>query len=639
MSDEGLSQATRKAILKTPLGEDELVLREFDGKEELGRLFEFRIDAISRNRDINFDSCIGQACSVTLKTSGPDRYFNGILVEAEWRGPLEDNFAYRLLLRPWFWLLTRTTDCRIFENKNVLDIIKQVFSDRGFNDFEDKTTTSYPKIEYCVQYRETDFDFVSRLMEENGIYYFFEHSADKHMLNMADSKSSLKPIPGLSTLPFIALAGQDRSEEQYVSVWVAGRSFQTGKVELKDYDYLKPNAKLLSDANGTAGYTKSKMEFYDYPGRYKEQSDGDRFAKIKLEAQQALDQRRFASGHAASLFPGGLVTLEKQIKPSENVEYLVLSATHRFSTENYRTGGGGMPDQVYQGSYSFLPSNRPFRSLPTTPKPLVHGPQTAKVVGKSGEEIDVDEYGRILVEFYWDRKKMKSCRVRIAQVWSGKAWGGIFIPRIDQEVVVEYLEGDPDRPLVTGTVYNNDNKVPYSLPDNKTKGGFKTDSTKGHGGYNEFVFEDKKDSEQIGLHAQKDLGIVVLNQETREIGQNFMPPMGSASRSTTLHNGDDELTLEVGNQTIDIAGIRTMQVGMTMSTTAQISMTLMVGMSTVVITPASVSITSPTITLLAEAEIALTASTSITITAPKIDLVGLTTINGMVPVTIPAPAG
>ncbi len=639
-----LTQAYRMASLKTPLGDDTLVLVRFRGTEKLSTLFEFSIDALSSERDIDFDAAIGRNCSVNLEIFDTARAFNGVLVEAQWLGPRDDNFSYRLTLRPWFWLLSRTTDCRIFENKSVIDIIKQVFSDRGFNDFSDKTTQSYPEIPYCVQYRETDLDFVSRLMEEFGIYYFFEHSIAKHMLVMADAKSSHQAVPGLSSLPFIALAERDRRAQQHVFEWSADRRFRTGKVELKDYDYMKPNAKLLADAKGTAGYTKSDMEFYDYPGRYTEQDKGDKFAKVRLEAEQAVDQRRFASGMAPGLFPGGLTSLDGQIKPSENMQYLVFGATHAIGTESYRSGGAPLPEQIYEGSYEFLPSDRPFRAPLVTPRPFIHGPQTAKVVGKSGEEIDVDEEGRILLQFYWDRKKIQSCRVRIAQVWSGKAWGGIFIPRIDQEVVVEFLEGNPDRPLVTGTVYNGDNKVPYSLPDNKTKNGWKTDSSKGHDGYNELVFEDKAGSEAIGVHAQKDLNLVVLNAETREIGERFMPPMGAPSRSTTLHNGDDELTLEmgdqkitldVGSQTVSIMMNQTTSANMAISTTALLSHTLACGpLTSVAMTPATLADTAPIITI--------TGMAQVTVTAPIINLVGivnvtgLLTVNGLIPMLLPA---
>jgi len=629
-----LAQTKRLAILETPLGEDVLVLVRFEGSELLGDLFEFRVDALSENGDIDFDAAIGRACTVKLKSYNAQRFFNGILVEAQWMGVSGTNYAYRLVLRPWFWLLSRTSDCRIFENKSVTEIIKQVFSDRGFSDFRDNTTQNYPQIEYCVQYRETDLNFVSRIMEQYGIYYFFEHTDDKHMLVMADAKSSHSPILDHATVPYIGLAGRDRIDREHLNEWVANRRFRTGKVELKDYDYLKPNAKLLSDANGTARYNRSNMEHYDYPGKYKEQNEGDRFAKVRLEAEQSLDRRRFASGDAASLFSGGLVTLEKHWKDSENTQYLVLRATHSFVTEDYRSGAEPLPERIYQGSYEFLPSDRPFRSQIVTPKPIVHGPQTAKVVGKSGEEIDVDEHGRILVQFYWDRKKMQSCRVRIAQVWSGKKWGGIFIPRIDQEVVVEYLEGDPDRPLVTGTVYNNDNKVPYTLPDNKTIAGWKSDSSKGHGGYNELIFEDKKGSEKIGVHAEKDLKLVILNSETREIGENFTPPLGSASRSTTLKNGDDELSVQMGNQKVTIMGNQTTEVNQSIETTATLSMTLTVGASTITITPVSISLFSPLIEVQAEATINIEAPV-INLTG-EVNVAGALTVDGLAPMLTPA---
>lgn len=622
-----LAQAQRVAILKTPLGEDTLALVRFDAQEGLGQLFEFRIDALSTDIDVDFDGAIGRNCSVTYKTFGIERHFNGVLIEARWMGPQSSQYGYRLLLRPWFWLLSRTSDCRIFEKKSVLEIIKTVFSDRGFNDFRDATTSSYQSIEYCVQYRETDIDFVCRLMEQYGIYYFFEHTEDKHTLVMADSKSSHKRIPELGTLSFIALAGADRHPRQHVSEWSSDRRFRTGKIELKDYDYQKPNANLLSDSKGSSQYTHGDMELYDYPGKYTEQGDGDTFARIRLEAEQALDHRRFGFGDAASLFPGGLTELQNQIKSSENIEYLVVGASHHIAVESYRSVGGGGGEQIYQGSYEFFPSDKPYRMPLATPKPFVHGPQTAKVVGKSGEEIDVDEQGRILVQFYWDRKKMQSCRVRIAQVWSGKQWGGIYIPRIDMEVVVVFVEGDPDRPLVTGTVYNGNNKVPYSLPDNKTIAGWKTDSSKGHGGYNEIVFEDKKNSEDIRVHAQKDLDLTVLNKETRTVGEQFMPPMGSPSRETTLKNGDDKLTLEMGDQKIEISlGSQTIEVMQNISRSALGEIKDKVILTSITQNGASIEAESPLIKL---------KGLVISLEAPLITLKGIVNISG--PLLVSAP--
>jgi type VI secretion system secreted protein VgrG len=600
-----LTQDTRISSLQTPLGKDVLVLVQFEGREGLSELFEWRVEAISEQENINFDAALGRACAVVMKTHGADRSFNGTLVEAQWLGIRGAHYAYRLVMRPWLWLLSRTSDCRIFSNKTAPDIIKEVFTERGFNDFDLRLTQSYPTLKYCVQYRETDLAFVSRLMEQHGIYYFFEHSSDKHTLLLADSRSSHAPIPGLDSVPFIRLAGEDRREEEHLHEWAAERRFCTGKVELNDYDFKKPNADLLSDASASAHYERSSMELYDYPGKYWEKSDGERYAKVRMEAEQALDGRRRADGDAASLVPGGLVRLVKHPTAAENQQYLVVRSAHRFETEQYRTGSGAAGDRYY-GNYEFLRSDQPFRSPITTPRPLIHGIQTAKVVGKSGEEIDVDEFGRILVRFFWDRKKKQSCRLRVGQIWAGRKWGGQVIPRIGMEVIVEFLEGDPDRPLITGAVYNEDHKLPYDLPANKTKAGVKSDSSKGGNGYNEFMFEDHKGKEQIGLHAEKDYKGVVRDTEVWEIGERFTSHLGPASRNTTLKSGDDHLTVSAGNQVTKIAlnqmttidGTQATEVIGPVSAQSDSMMHLQVGASSIMITPASITLTSPSISLI-----------------------------------------
>lgn len=626
-----LRQDPRVAILNTPFGKDVLVLVRFEASEGLGELFEFRIDALSKDEDVDFDKAIGRPCSVTYKLYGNERVFHGILVEAEWLGKNDTDFhGYRLVLRPWLWLLSRTSDCRIFEDQTAPDIIKTVFTDRGFSDFRDDLTENYPKLEYCVQYRETDLNFVLRLMEQHGIYYFFEHSGDKHMLVLADAESSHKPIPGCSSVPYNAFGGSGHEDRENLSQWLHQRRFRTGKVEYNDYDYLQPTANLISDANGSAHYTRSQMERYDYPGKYKNRKDGEKYAKVCLESEQAVDERRHASGKAASLFPGGLVSLEKHPKGSENRKYLVVRSSHSISTEHYRSTDALEAEETYSGSYELQPSNRPFRSPITTSKPRIYGIQTAKVVGKEGEEIDVDEYGRIMLEFFWDRKKKQSCRVRVAEVWSGKKWGGQFIPRIGMEAVVEFLEGDPDRPLVVGTVYNRDYKHPFELPANKTQSGLKSDSSKGSGGYNQVMFEDKKGSEEIELHAQKDYKLTILDTEVREIGERFTgQTAGPDSRKTTLLRGDDELTVASGNQTVAIAMNQNLTVGMSqtntvgtsqsntigvtqtttaggpISITSMATITLTCGASSIVITPAAILIHSPTIALASDGPLAI----------------------------------
>jgi type VI secretion system secreted protein VgrG len=552
-----LSQTNFPASLKTPLGENVLVLKSFSGEEALGQPFEFHVDALSERENINFDNVLGQACTIKLKTyEQKERFFCGILTNAQWvgseAGASQDYSRYRLVLRPWFWLLAHRANCRIFLNKKVTDIIEQVFKDAGFSsetDFKLCTQEKYEKIEYCVQYRETDFAFVSRLMEQYGIYYFFEHQDGQHKMMLADCSGSHSKIKDLPTVKYnLQTEGYARAE-QHLHSWISERRFCSGKVRFDDYDYLKP--KVLNASKETKQeYKRSKFEIFDFPGKYDKQTDGDWFAKVRLEAEQALDRRRSAGGDAPSIFAGGLIKFDKHPVSGENIDYLVVRASHEYSGQFYgaANGGGGA---AYHGSYEFLPKDHAFRSLPLTPKPRVHGIQTAKVVAREGEdreEISTDEHGHIWVQFHWDREPQKSCPIRVSQSWAGKQWGEQFIPRIGMEVVVEFLEGDPDRPLVTGCVYNKENKYPYKLPANKTQSGVRSDSSKGHNGYNEFMFEDNKDEELVRMHAQKDHDVTVRNSETWTIGEAFTPPQGQASRTTTLENGDDSLSIKKGGQ-------------------------------------------------------------------------------------------
>lgn len=605
-----LSQDGRQARLDTPLGKDYLVLTDFSSSEGLGELFQISIEALSETVDIDFDKAIGQNCSVKVKTFDKERVFSGILTEARFNGRGQDVFGYSLVLRPWLWLLAHRADCRIFLNKSVREIIEEVFTKAGFSgdkDFEFRTQESYEPIPYCVQYRETDFIFVTRLMEEYGIYYFFEHSEDSHRMVLADSIGSHQLNRDLPSVAYAqaSMAGP----RQYLYDWVSERRFSTGRFELNDYDYLDPTKKLLAFKETAENYRHSRFEVYDYPGRYDEEGKGEQFARFRLEAEQSFDRRRYSDGHAPSLFPGSLVDVEKHPVASENRTYLVVRCHHRFGGQSYRTDGKPVEDSpIFRGSYELLAADRPFRMLPTTPKPRIYGIQTARVVGRKGEEseeISTDENAHIWVQFFWDREPQISCPVRIAQSWASRKWGEIFIPRIGMEVVVEFIEGDPDRPLVTGCVYNGDNEPPYTLPANKTQSGWKSDSSKGDHGYNEIMLEDKKGSEFIRVHAQKDLNTIVLNNETRStgndldttithaetrtIGAKFEVPVGSASRQTTIKMGDDKLDVDSGN----------------ILHTAALKIELKVGPSTFTIEPWGITLDAPMITLKATGPITI----------------------------------
>ncbi|MDP4024929.1 type VI secretion system tip protein TssI/VgrG [Methylobacterium sp. NEAU 140] len=552
------AQTGRVAELTTAAGRDTFVLHHFEAEEALSSLFTYRIDALSEDQNFNFDRLLGKNACVRFKSyEGVERYFNGVLVDAQWTGVQQALNAYRLTLRPWFWLLGRRANCRIFKDKTVIDIVEDVFKDAGFQDYEVKASRGdFDKIEYCVQYRESDLSFVSRLMEEWGIYTFHEHSESKHQLILADSRSCHRPVrAGGGTIPFIPVADLDRREREHVSTWRADRTFRTGRFATNDFDYMKPTANLKADAQAAERYEKASLEAYDYPGRHTERDLGKKRAKVRLEAEQAADHRRSAAGDAASLYPGGLVTIRQH--PADDGQYLVVSARHVIASETYRSGPGAEPGELYAGTYTLQPVDRPFRAPLETPRPRVYGPQTAIVTtrkGKESEEIDVDEEGRVFVQFHWNRDKDRISRpVRVAQMWSGKSWGFQVIPRVGQEVVVQFLEGDPDQPLIVGTVYNKDYPYPYKLPDEKTVSGMKSDSTKGHGGFNQLTFDDKKSSEKINLRAEKDLESLVRNTETREIGVAFGTPSGEPSRATTLKNGDDSLKVDRGNWDVDIA--------------------------------------------------------------------------------------
>ena len=580
MNDE-LTQDMRVASLRTPLGPNKLALTRFEAYEALSELFEFRIDALSRDPAVDFNSLLGRSCTVTAVTyEDPKRFFDGILVEAQSIGMVSDLYSYRLVLRPSLWLLSRTTNCRIWHDKSAMEIIEEVLQQRGV-DKRRATTRDFRKREYCVQYRETDLAFVSRLMEDEGIYYFFEHSDGNHTMVLADAPSSHKAIPGHDRLRFSSVSANGYLREEALFDWISERRFRSGKFELRDYNFKTPGSKLIGPASAPSQYEKGNLEVYDYPGSYDKESEGKTYAEIRRDAEQAADQRRYTSGEAQSLFPGGLVTVHDHPADAETQRYLVVRASHQFSSQLYRSGGLALDaNDRYRGSYEFLPAERPFKAPIVTPKPLVHGPQTARVVQRpngSGEEIDVDEHGRIRVRFHWDRDDRRSCWVRVAQMWAGSKWGGQFIPRVDMEVVVEFLEGDPDRPLVVGCVYNSENTYPWTLPDNKTQSGIKSDSSKGHNGYNQIRFEDKKMSEQIEVHAEKDLDSTILHAETRKIGERFERGPGSPARETTVVLGDDKFTIQGGHRDGTISMDDKLNVGMNQTNTVGMNRSTTVG--------------------------------------------------------------
>lgn len=618
-----LTQDGRVGVLTTPLGKDVLVLQKFDGFEGLGELFEFHVDALSEQENLNFDKAIGQSCTIKLNThDNKARVIDGILTEAQAVQKTADYYQYRLLLRPWFALLDHKSDCRTFLNKNVKDIIKDVFTRAGFSDYEFKTTADYDALPYTVQYRETDFKFCSRMMEQHGIYYFFKHAEGKHTLVMADSRASHEPNPDVPKLPYLPVGTRAMDFQQRLSAWSSHRRFRAGKVHLNDYDFEKPPKNLKAAKEASENYAHSKLELYDFRGKHNEKGKGEQYAQFRLEAEQSLDYRRRAGGDCPSAFPGSLINLDQHPTSSENQEYLIVRSHHRFGTQDYRagsggagsyTGGVGAGTESYTGTYEFQQSDRPYRSQEKTEKPRVYGACTGLVVGDLGEgseEISTEQHGRVRVQFPWDSAEL-SFWARVAQVWAGNNWGGQFIPRVGMEVLVEFEQGDPEYPVVVGCLYNGDNSFPYSLPGNKTQSGFKTNSSKGGGGYNELMFEDNKGSEQVRFHAQKDLDSVVENNETRKIGsdqtltvgQNQTETIGNSRSVTVAVNnsatvGADNSVTIGAEDTLMVGANRTVMVGGMKTVMADAMITLMCGASSIVMTPGAIIITSPSIMLM-----------------------------------------
>jgi len=517
-------QENRLLAIATPLGDDVLLLQSLVGTEGISRLFRFQLELLSEKNTVSFKDIIGQ--NVTFRivlNDGGTRYFNGFVSRFAQSGADARFTSYQMEVVPWLWFLTRKSGCRIFQNKSIPDIIQQVFSDGGFSNFKNSLTGSYDPREYCVQYRETDFSFVSRLMEQYGIFYYFEHEDGKHTLVLADSASIHQPCPGQPTAQYNQTSG-DLDMEDVVTGWNIAQELRTGKYSLTDYNFETPSTNLLTNEPTVVEVgPNSAFELYDYPGEFLNRSQGESLTKIRMQEEEADHLVIHGASVGRSFAPGYKFDLKDHYRNDANSTYVLTEVRHVATVgTTYSIAHGGTGAQ-YSNQFTCIPASFPFRPLRITPKPFVQGPQTALVVGKDGEEIWVDKYGRIKVQFYWDREGQKnessSCWIRVSQPWAGNGWGAMWIPRITQEVVVSFLEGDPDRPIVTGRVYNAEQMPAYTLPDEQTKSYFKSNSSKGGGGFNELRFEDKKGSEQIFLQGEKDLDIRIKNDRREWIGE------------------------------------------------------------------------------------------------------------------------
>ena len=543
------TQDERLMSITTPLGKDYLLLNRFRVDEEISQLYTIEAELLHEEMESSFNPTVidpkqmlGKPVVIQVGAKdGSGRYFHG-LVNGFTQGNRNVRFSYySVTIVPHVWMLTQKSQSRIFQQLSVPDILKKVFT--GLN-VKYELTGTFAARNYCVQYRETDFDFAARLMEEEGIFYFFEHTKDTEMMVIANSPQSHRDCPNKSDIPFFVSVGEQDDFLAAVNSFLSGYKLQTGKVTLWDYNFGLPDKKLEKEEQSrfTFGENK-KLEWYDFPGGYARKYDGidkgggdqagelqkifdDREATVK-NATEALDARAtYASGKSdcSSFTAGHRFKLGQHPNADLNGQYVLTSVSHDAEQNPHYVSNESATDP-YTNSFTCIgygagkPTYRPARSRV---KPVIHGGQTAMVVGPAGDEIFTDKYGRVKIQLHWDREGKNdggsSCWVRVAQTWAGNKWGGMFIPRIGMEVLVHFLEGDPDQPIITGCVYNPMNMPPYTLPDEKTKSTLKSNSTKGGGGFNEFRIEDKKGSEQIFLHAEKDQDIRVKNDRREWIG-------------------------------------------------------------------------------------------------------------------------
>jgi type VI secretion system secreted protein VgrG len=465
------------------------------------------------------------------------RYFSGYVSSFVQSPRAEGFYRYEATIVPWLWFLTRTADCRIFhsamseppEEMTVPGIVKKVFKDHGFDDFTPSLTGTYRKMDHCVQYRETDFNFVSRLMEQEGIYYFFEHAEEggviKHKLKLADAMSAHAEYPDFGTIKYRGSAAE-ADDKGSILAWSRVKQVQPGTYKVNDFDFKRPQTSLLGSGTQDRQHANSAFEIYDNTANYVDEEAGDHgdaYGKLRIEELQAQHDLILGQSDCPGLACGCKFTLAGHPRSDENKDYLIVGVTYRCTAEAYQaTGAAPAQEKRFQCDFTAIPAGSVFRPARVTQKPRIQGPQTAIVVGKAGEEIFTDEFGRIKVQFHWDRYSTANentpCWVRVSQLWAGKNWGAIFLPRVGQEVIVEFLDGNPDRPIVTGAVYNGESKPPYPLPDNATKSTIKSNSSKGGQGFNEIRFEDKKGSEQVFLHAEKDQDVRVKHDAKEWIG-------------------------------------------------------------------------------------------------------------------------
>lgn len=525
------TQKHRTITITSALGADTLLFRRMEVREQLSQPFEFHLDLFSENPGIKFTDVLGQPMVVRLNLPKDRvRYFHGLVSQFRQVRGHGRYAAYQATLRPWLWFLSRTMDCRIYQNVNVPDIVKSIFREHGFSDFQIRLTEHHhPPREYCVQYRETTLDFVSRLLEEEGIYYYFKHKQDRHILILADSMAAHESFPGYGEVSYLPPEMHERRHGEHIHDWELTQRVQPGAYAHTDFDFKVPRTDLYRRLEMRRHHARDHYEIYDYPGKYTESELGQTYARVRLEELRAQYETAEGRGDARGLAAGWLFSLAHFPRQDQNHQYLLTTTTITLDSDDYESRLEGQPSGfLYDCRFTAMDTKEPYCPPRVTPKAIVRGPQTATVVGPKGQEIWTDQHGRVKCQFHWDRygesNENSSCWIRVSQPWAGRNWGGISIPRIGQEVIVDFLEGDPDRPIITGRVYNGANMPPYPLPASAVISGMKTNTT------GKITYQENKAPPQAGSPSSTIVSGGGVAWDSAPVGSNrFIKPVAGQS--------------------------------------------------------------------------------------------------------------
>jgi type VI secretion system secreted protein VgrG len=621
------TQRTRRIAVQTPLGDDALLLVRFTGSEAISRPFELSLQMLSAMEEIAASDIVGH--NVTIRVERPDdeepRYFNGYVSRFTHAGKNERGHEYHATVVPWLWFLTQTADCRIFQELSAVEIIEMVFADLGFSDYQLRLAEQYPKREYCVQYRESDFDFVSRLLEEEGIFYYFRHENGKHTLVLADRATAYPTLTDAQVQYALPNGSTDMYDQ--IKVWEHGYAFRSGRFANTDYNFKKPRLSLMCRERSRVELpNNSAYEIYDYPGLYHDKNRGENIVRVRMEELEASHETVKGESTYRSFAPGGQFTVARHVVTEEvGKAFAIIAVEHQVSVDGTYITGTAQGDEEYTNRFVAIPADVVYRPPRLTRRPIVEGPQTAVVVGLRGEEIWPDEFGRVKVQFHWDREgqntERSSCWIRVSQTHAGRGFGGIDLPRIGEEVVVDFLEGDPDRPIITGRVYNDANMPPFALPAQKTRSGMKSNTHKGKGN-NEISMDDTAGAEQLRTHAQFNMDTTVGNNQTLVVG---------VDRTTDIGNNE---TLTVGNNSAESIGVnKEVKVGTDMNTQVGAKYVLNAGTSITLRTGAAqIHMNKSGLITITGTIITIAGSANASMVAPLTEIIGgimLTTIGGI----------